>query len=405
MEVFLKDFFIPIFMRIMMEYRRTGPPFRGSQSLRYANWFILLTLFYLENKMKLEDLGYNTGLEKYRKDNNLGNFVPGRVISEHRERYVVMTEKGEFEAEVTGSIRFMANGREDFPAVGDWVSMTTYDSDFALIHQIFPRFSVLQRKAAGPSNEIQVIAANIDYAFLVQAVDRDFNINRLERYLAICYSAKVSPVIVLTKIDLIPESQVSAILEHIRERITAIPVLAISNESGDGISSILAFIVKGLTYCLLGSSGAGKSTLINNLSGKSVMRTGPVSNSTNKGRHVTSHRELIVLENGGILIDNPGMREVGLADAKSGLEVAFDAIGNFNKECKFKDCTHTNEAGCSVLEALEKGEINRASYENYLKMEREREHYESSVAERQKKEKQFGKYLKNYKKQMKKNGS
>lgn len=348
--------------------------------------------------MTLEDLGYNDKLEKLRKENNLNEFEIGRVISEHKERYIVKTEKGEFEAEITGNLRFSSKSREDFPAVGDWVAITIHGSDFSIIHSILPRLSVISRQDVGKYGEIQIIATNIDYALLVQAADRDFNINRLERYLTICNSSKVSPIIVLTKIDLIDEHRTLEIIEQIKARINNIPVIAISNQSQDGIDKLKAIIEKGKTYCMLGSSGVGKSTLLNNLSGRSVMRTGTISQSTNKGKHVTSHRELIVLENGGILIDNPGMREVGIADSASGLESTFDMISRLARNCKFRDCTHKNEAGCSVIEAVEKGEIDRASYENYLKLEREKAHFESSVAERRKKEKEFGKIVKNYNK-------
>lgn len=153
---------------------------------------------------------------------------------------------------------------------------------------------------------------------------------------------------------------------------------------------------------MLGSSGVGKSTLLNNLSGEALMKTDTISQSSNRGRHVTSHRELIVLDNGGILVDNPGMREVGIADTSSGLETTFDVIIRFSQNCKFKDCSHTNEIGCSVIEAVEKGEIDKKSYENYLKMEREKAHFESTIEEKRKKDKDFGKLIKNYKKDMKK---
>ncbi|PKP21105.1 MAG: ribosome small subunit-dependent GTPase A [Bacteroidetes bacterium HGW-Bacteroidetes-21] len=353
--------------------------------------------------MKLEDIGYNDKLEELRIENNLHDFEIGRVISEHKERYIVKTEAGDFEAEITGNLRFSAKSRVDFPAVGDWVALTTYDSDFSIIHKILPRFSTISRQAVGQFGEIQIIATNIDYALLVQAVDRDFNVNRLERYLTICNSSKVSPIIVLSKIDLIDEHRTFEILESIKARIKNVPIIAISNELQDGYDKIKTIIEKGKTYCMLGSSGVGKSTLLNNLSGKSLMRTDTISQSTNKGRHVTSHRELIILENGGILVDNPGMREVGISDSASGLEITFDMIIRHSKNCKFKDCTHTNEKGCSVIEAVEKGEIDGASYENYLKMERERAHFESSVVERRKKDKDFGKMIKNYKKDIKKN--
>jgi ribosome biogenesis GTPase len=300
-------------------------------------------------------------------------------------------------------MRYTAQSREDFPAVGDWVAMKIYDGGFAIIHTILPRFSVLKRQAVGHTGEIQLMGANIDVAFLVQAVDRDFNINRLERYLTICNSSKVTPIIVLTKTDLIHEAQLKAIMESIKLRIEQVPVIAISNETHQGYESLKNVIKKGKTYCMLGSSGVGKSSLLNNLSGKVIMKTNAISEHNNKGRHITSHRELIVLDSGGVLIDNPGMREVGIADTTSGLETTFDNIVSFAKKCRFTDCTHTSESGCAVLKAVEQGEIDSRSYENYLKMLREKLHFESTEAERRKREKKFGKIMKNYKRDMKKN--
>ncbi len=353
--------------------------------------------------MKLEDFGFSDKLRKLRVENKLSDFEIGRVIAEHKERYIVKTENGEYEAEITGNLRFSAKSRIDFPAVGDWVALTTYDMEFSVIHKILPRLSIITRQAVGQFGEIQIIATNIDYAFLIQAVDRDFNINRLERYLTICYSSKVKPIIILTKTDLINEQKITEIINSIKQRIKDILVFAISNETRDGYEALKMAIEKGKTYCMLGSSGVGKSTLLNNLSGKTLMRTDSVSLSTNKGKHITSHRELIVLESGGILIDNPGMREVGIADTSGGFETTFDTIIRLSLNCKFKDCTHTKEIGCSVIEAVEKGEIDKKSYENYLKIEREKAHFESSIEERRKKEKEFGKVMKNYKKDLKKN--
>jgi len=352
--------------------------------------------------MKIEELGYNSNFEKFRIENKLDSFEIGRVIAEHKERYIIKTITGEFDAEITGYLRFTAKSREDFPAVGDWVALTTYDSNFAIIHQILPRYSVIKRQAVGQFGEIQIIATNIDYAFIAQAVDRDFNINRLERYLTICYSSNVTPIILLTKTDLITEQQILELKESIQLRIKNVPIIAISNETQNGYDALKANIQKEKTYCMLGSSGVGKSTLLNNLFDRIIMRTDNISKNTNKGRHVTSHRELIILENGGILVDTPGMREVGIADSTSGLEATFDIIVQLSQNCKFKDCTHTNEIGCSVLEAVEKGKIEKASYENYLKMEKEKAYFESTVLERRKKDKEFGKFMKNYKKDMKK---
>lgn len=351
----------------------------------------------IEAIMQLKYLGYNDELEKFRIENNLGDFEIGRVISEHKERYIVKTERGEFEAEITGNLRFSAKGREDFPAVGDWVALSIYEPDFSIIHAILPRFSTISRQAVGRTGETQIIAVNIDYAFLVQAVDRDFSINRLERYLTICYASEVSPIIVLTKTDLTDKQRLTGIIENIQKRIKNVRLFAISNETRDGYENLKKIIEKGKTYCLLGSSGVGKSTLLNNLSGRSIMKTDQISNSTGKGRHVTSHRELILMENGGILIDNPGMREVGIADSANGLETTFDQIIALSEECSFRDCSHTSESGCAVLQAVEKGELDRSSYDNYLKMEREKEHFESTLQERRKKDKDFGKIMKNFK--------
>jgi ribosome biogenesis GTPase len=348
--------------------------------------------------MKLENLGYSDDIEKYRTDNQLKDFEPGRVIAEHRERYIVATAEGETEAEITGNIRFTATSREDFPAVGDWVLLMVHNSEIAIIHKILPRTSVIKRKSVKHFGEVQVIAANVDVALIVQAAGHDFNINRAERYLAICYESGVKPVILLTKTDLISAEEKTMLVQNIQRRIKNVPVFALSNETMEGYEELKSEIEKGKTYCMLGSSGVGKSTLINNLSGEVVMQTGSVSESTQKGRHITSHRELTVLQDGGILIDNPGMREVGIADSAKGLEITFDMISELGKKCRFKDCTHVNETGCAVLEAVESGEIDSASYENYLKMEREKQHFEASVVERRKKDKRFGKMMKDYQK-------
>jgi len=354
--------------------------------------------------MELKDLGFNRNFEKIRIENKIQDFQLGRVIAEHKELYIIRTIQGEFEAEITGNLRFTAIGREDFPAVGDWVVLTIPDRDFAIIHQILPRFSIIKRQSVGQPGDVQIIATNIDYAFIVQAVDRDFNINRLERYLTISFSSHVTPIILLTKMDLINEQQAFEIQESIKMRVSNVPIIAISNETKNGYDELKEIIQAGKTYCMLGSSGVGKSTLINNLSGKNKMRTDTISQSTNKGRHVTTHRELIVLESGGILIDNPGMKEVGIADSTNGLETTFHKITDLAKKCKFKDCSHTNETGCSVLEALENGELDKKYYENYLKIQKEKIHYETTVSERRKQDKIFGKIQKDFNKKNLKRG-
>ena len=220
--------------------------------------------------------------------------------------------------------------------------------------------------------QIQIIATNIDFGLIVQAVGKDFNLNRLERYLTICNASKVEPIVVLSKIDLLNESDLENIKKQITKRIKDVTIIMVSSQSAKGYAALQKIIQKGKTYCLLGSSGVGKSTLLNGISGKSLMKTGHISTSVNKGRHITSHRELVVMEEGGILIDNPGMREVGVSDLTDGLELTFDTIIDYSQHCKFKDCTHTQEQGCAILEAVENGEIDKASYINFQKMEREK---------------------------------
>jgi ribosome biogenesis GTPase len=348
--------------------------------------------------MTLEELGFDERMAKYGKEQHLDSFLTGRVTSEHKERYIVKTSEKEYDSEIVGNLRFTANSREDFPAVGDWVAFSEYNEDEALIHAIYPRKTILERQAVGKHGEKQIIATNIDFAFIVLAIDRDFSINRIERYLTICNNSKVMPSIILTKIDLIDEDELSSLVSKVQERIPHIPIFTISNENLSGIKKIREVIKKGKTYCLLGSSGVGKSSLSNILLGNNSMKTDIISSSTNRGKHVTSHRELLILENGGILIDNPGMREVGMADVGKGLEETFDTIYELSKDCKFKDCTHISEKGCAVIEAIENGDLAFSTYENFLKMEREKSHFESTVAEKRKKDKQFGKMMKNFKK-------
>lgn len=346
--------------------------------------------------MNLFDLGYNKRIEKNRIEMSLADFEIGRIVSEHKERYVVKTETGDFEAEITGNLRFSASGREDFPAVGDWVLLTKYDSDFAIIHSIIPRFSLLARQAVGQFGELQIIAANVDFALLIQAVDRDFNCNRIERYLTICNSFKIAPIIVLTKIDIISVEAKEAIITNILNRISNVPIYCVSNQTGEGITELQSAIIKGHTYCMLGSSGVGKSTLLNKLSGQQIMRTGSISESTGKGKHVTSHRELIILDSGGIFIDNPGMREVGVVDFNTGLEHTFDIIQDIAQTCKFTDCSHTNEKGCAVIQAVDSGKLDKKMYDNFMKIQKEKTFFESTVVERRKKDKELGKILKDY---------
>ncbi len=346
--------------------------------------------------MRLVDLGITEELSHEADTPELSGFAIGRVTQEHRERYIVSDGEQEYDAEITGNLRYSAESREDFPAVGDWVAMTPYDLGQAFINRILTRKSLLARRAVGKFGEIQIIAANIDVAFVVQAINNNFSINRLERYLAICHSAGIEPVLVLSKTDLVTEDEISAAINELEGRGRRLKYILLSNTTHEGIDRITGFIEKGKTYCVMGSSGVGKSTMINNLLQREVLRTGEISHSTNKGRHVTEHRELFILENGGIIIDTPGMKELGMTNIEDGVRTTFIEIYDLAQNCRFPDCRHLNEDGCAVLDALEKGSLDRNSYDNYMKIQKEQERFQTTLAEKRKLDKQFGKLLKNY---------
>lgn len=351
--------------------------------------------------MNLHELGYNDEFEKARCEQQLEAFEMARVIAEHKERYTVLTANAELNAEVTGNLRFTARNREDFPAVGDWVALLPHDNDSAFIYSILNRTSALARQAVGKAGEKQLIATNVDYALLLQSAKQDFNLNRLERYLSLCYESKVKPIILLTKIDLINQLEKENLMAQIKQRIHNVPMFAISNETKEGIEDLTKLIEKGKTYCLLGSSGVGKSTLTNHLTENANMKTDAISTSTNKGRHVTTHRELFVLDNGGLLIDNPGMREIGMIDASTGISATFDELVSYAADCKYRDCTHTTETGCAVIQAVNEGNLDANAYVNYQKLAKEKEHFDLSQLEKRQKDKAFGKMIKNVKSDMK----
>ncbi len=346
--------------------------------------------------MNLFDLGFTNELSTYLTENKLSSFSIGRITQEHRERYVVSDGDNEYDAEITGNLRFSANSRADFPAVGDWVTLTIFDSDQAIIHKILPRRSILERQAIGKFGEIQIISTNIDVAFIIQAINNNFSINRLERYLTICNSANIEPVLVISKIDLSTEKEILDAISDLEKRDKKVKYILLSNITLKGLDQILDFIHTGKTYCVVGSSGVGKSTLINNLLKKNILKTGQISQSTNKGRHVTDHRELFVLENGGIIIDTPGMRELGMTDNTEGIKTTFQEIFDISFKCKFPDCKHIKEPGCAVIEALNNGIIDKDSYNNYQKIQKEQERFQTTIAEKRKKDKVFGKMIKNY---------
>ena len=353
--------------------------------------------------MELQKLGYNQELEHYIKENDWSEFTIARVTQEHKERYMVSTGDQEYDAEIMGNLRYSANSRADFPAVGDWVAMTVFDEKTAFINHVLPRINALERQAVGKKGEKQIISANIDEALIIQAINNNFSINRFERYLTICHSANIKPVFVLSKTDLLSNDEIQEKVELLKARHKNVKCLLFSNETMQGFDALKAYLQNQKTYCLIGSSGVGKSSLINNLFSSNVAKTGAISESLQKGKHVTSHRELFVIDNGAIIIDTPGMRELGITDEGDGLAESFSDISELSDQCKYSDCTHEEEDGCAVMEAVEEGLLDMDTLINYKKMEREQTRFSSTVAEKRNKDKQFGKMVKSVMKNKKNN--
>jgi ribosome biogenesis GTPase len=320
--------------------------------------------------LNLKSLGYNQTFEESFKVYENQELVPGRISIEHKGLYRVLTESGELLGEITGKIRFNATGRHDYPAVGDWVAVQAIPQEGkAYIHGILPRKSKFSRKAAGVTTDEQIVATNVDTVFLVNALNQDFNLRRLERYLLMAWESGATPVIVLSKSDLCEDVQ--SIISEVESIAFGVPIFAVSAEKGTGLESLSDFIKEGETVALLGSSGVGKSTLANKLFGSDVLKTNDIREEDGKGKHTTTHRELLVLENGGILIDTPGMRELQLWEGDNSLSQSFQDVESLAEQCRFRDCTHNNEPGCAVQTAIEKGDLDEERYNSYLKLQRE----------------------------------
>ncbi|MDD3715725.1 MAG: ribosome small subunit-dependent GTPase A [Candidatus Marinimicrobia bacterium] len=326
----------------------------------------------------------------------------GRIIAEHRRRYNVQSEHAVYAAGVSGKMLFLADSGVALPAVGDWVILIPADSTSAVIESILPRKSTLVRRLSGRSGAGQLIAANLDAAFIVMAGSEDFSVNRMERYLAIIHEGGIKPYIILNKSDLYDADSREAYLAAIRERHPDLPLLSLSAKSGEGVIEMIKMLLPGKTYCFLGSSGVGKSTLINLLAGKALLQTNPLSQASNKGIHTTTYRELIRLENGSFLIDTPGLREVGLTAADAGIEQTFADIIAIAEHCRFRDCSHRNEPGCAVRAAVDDGRLSPTKFDNYLRLKKESEHYQMEDYQRRRQERQFTNILREYKRIKKK---
>jgi ribosome biogenesis GTPase len=317
----------------------------------------------------LEDHGWDeaweAAFEPYRAD----GFKPGRVTIQHRGAYVLATEDGEVWSELPRRLLREAEHTGLLPAVGDWVAWRPEATgDRAFVEAVLPRRSSFSRKAVFTETREQVVAANVDVVLLVQAVPDDFNVRRLERYLTTAWDSGATPAVVLTKIDLVDD--VEPYVAEVEQVAFGVPVYTISNVTGEGLDDLRAQLVPGRTFALLGSSGIGKSTIVNRLAGEELLATQDVRQD-GRGRHTTSHRELVLLPGGGIVLDTPGMRELQLWSVDDGLERTFADVEEIAAECRFADCAHETEPGCAVRAALASGRLSSERWESYGKLQRE----------------------------------
>ena len=344
---------------------------------------------------ELEKLGYDDWFQSRVDVNQSSVHELARVVSVHKDRYIITTGDGDVFAELSGNFLYSANSAIDFPTTGDWVYADLYDENtHAIIHDVVIRKTLLKRKTAGQQVDFQLIAANIDVAFIVQSADYNFNLRRLERYLVMVNDSGIEPVILLSKSDLIPASEVEVIEKSILAITPQSIFIAFSNLSGQNIDVIKDLLIASNTYCLLGSSGVGKTMLLNSIVGHDQFETQSVSKKQNKGRHTTTSRELIRLDKGAMLIDTPGMRELGNISADSGFDETFSDISELSQNCKFNNCSHSNEKGCAILSAINDDTLSDERYKNYLKMKNELAFNAMSYSDKRKKDKEFGKMVK-----------
>ncbi len=319
----------------------------------------------------LEQLGWGPAIEDQFAPFAADGLEPARVAVEQRGAYLLYTVRGERWAELSGRLRHAAGERGELPAVGDWVAIADPDgSDRALVQAVLPRRTKFSRMAATDGGDVveQVVAANVDVVFLTAGLDGDFNPRRLERYLTLGWESGASPVVVLTKADLCAD--VEAALLRVEPVAIGAPVHAVSNVTGEGVDELAQYFGEGRTVAALGSSGVGKSSLVNRLAGEELMATGDVR-ADGRGRHTTTHRQLLLLPGGGLYLDTPGMRELRLWESEEGLATAFDDVAAAAASCRFSDCSHEREPDCGVRAALADGTLDRERYESWRKLQNE----------------------------------
>jgi ribosome biogenesis GTPase len=323
--------------------------------------------------MTLEKLGFNPWFQEQAEAFVSKDWKPYRITAVHKGWCDISDGEETRPAKTTGKLRREARETNDYLTVGDWVLATNFDEgDFAMIQQVLERQNTLRRKTAGKEVSRQLIAANIDTAFVVHSLDKGYNLPKLERYLSIVNESGIAPVVLLTKKDLLSASELKERLAEVEARLPNVPVYAFSNTTGSGLKTVQKLFKKGKTCCLLGPSGVGKTSLINSLFGEEDLYfTLPVRESDGKGIHTTTWREMIVLDNGALVIDTPGMRELGHLDSATGINDTFEDIRALEGGCRFRDCAHTKTKGCAIEAAVEAGTIDKARYENFIRMRQE----------------------------------
>lgn len=342
--------------------------------------------------MNITELGFDIWFQKRVDPTRSKNFEIARVITVDKNSFIITDGKREIISEISGRLIFNTESPLDYPAVGDWVYVQYFNENtFAVIHEIFPRKTLLKRKTAGKKIEFQVIAANIDTALIIQSLDQNFNIRRLERYLVMVHESEIKPVVLLSKSDLLSPIEIDIKISAIQKDMPDIQIVVFNNTTDTGLERAKKLFESGKTFCLLGSSGVGKTTLINRLLNEELYETHPVREKDSRGRHTTARRQLIVLKNGAMIIDTPGMRELGNIAVDTGLQDTFKEITELAVQCRYKDCSHSIEEGCAVLAALDEGRISRERYQNYIKMTKESAYHEMSYLEKRRRDKEFGK--------------
>jgi ribosome biogenesis GTPase len=323
-----------------------------------------------------------------------------RVAAVDRDQLLLVDQSGHFRAKLAGRYLHHHHRSQELPCVGDWVCVEKHPQDnFGVIHALLERKTSLRRKSAGTATEYQMIAANVDYVLIVQSCHFDFNPKRLERYLVMVMDGGAEPCILLTKTDLVDPAVLATQLAEIQSLGITAPIIPLSNLTGDGLGDVKRLLQPGKTYCFVGSSGVGKSTLINQLVGGARMETGAVS-GTGEGRHTTVRRELIRLDGGALVIDNPGMREFGILGAECGIASSYADITAIAGQCRYEDCSHTGEPGCAVLAAVHAEQISQEALGSFLKLKEESAFNDMSYAEKRKKDRDFGRFIKSAKKDL-----